>query len=353
MSFGYVDFSLIKTASSLMQKRPFIIPVFLPHAGCPHQCVFCNQKAITGARGPASAESAAEIIEEYLGFCGENRGERQISFYGGNFLGLKSEASKSLLETAQSYVNDGKIDLIRFSTRPDTISEQSLELIKPYSVRVIELGVQSMDDRVLEKSKRGHTARESAGAAGMIREKGYRLGLQMMTGLPGDSGAESIESARKIAGLRPDFVRIYPTVVLSSSPLGEMWRRGEYKAQDLDSAVALAKDIWKIFAKNNIPVIRMGLAASSSLEGDSILSGPYHPAFGHLVECSIFLEKTLALLDEKNACAKPMTFTVNPASVSRFRGHKNSNMKILTKRLGAAPLVSQNPDMPVWAVGLA
>ncbi len=246
---------------------------------------------------------------------------------------------------ADSYVKAGKIDSIRFSTRPDTVNRETLELISAFPVTHVELGVQSMDDSVLLASLRGHTAKDAATAALSVKEKGYSLGLQMMTGLPGDSGGQSLETAKRIADLAPDFVRVYPTVVLKDSPLAGMWRDGLYEAQDIDAAVDLAKDISRIFAAENIPVIRMGLAPSESLEGGVILAGPYHPAFGHLVESAVFLDKAMALLEESGINKGRAAFRINPKSESRLRGHKNSNMEILSRRLGMVPAVIHDSEL--------
>ncbi|ACL06487.1 Radical SAM domain protein [Desulfatibacillum aliphaticivorans] len=325
------------------EKRPFVIPIFLPHAGCPHQCVFCNQRAITGAARPFSAEDARAEVERYLSFPRKSKGPTIISFYGGNFLGISRKRIRDLLDLASQYVNQGRVDGIRFSTRPDTVSPLSLSLLEGYPVKTVELGVQSMDEEVLEASRRGHTVLEIRTAHELLREKGYETGLQMMIGLPGDDGAQSLASAREIAALSPDFVRIYPTVVLENSPLAEMWRSGRYEALTLDRAVDLCSKAYAIFHEANIPVVRMGLAVSDSLDEEgAVLAGPYHPAFGHLALSAWFLEKALALLKDAGLSGGPVVFRVHPQSVSVLRGLKNSNMDALEGRLGERPGVMED-----------
>ncbi len=327
--------------------KPFIIPVFLPHAGCPHQCVFCNQKAITGASGGTSLDVARAEILKYLSYPRKNRSQTTVSFYGGNFLGLPHSIIKRLLSLAAEFVDQGLVDGIRFSTRPDTVDDRTLDLLKPFPVTTVELGVQSLDDEVLEQSRRGHRASDSLAAARLVQERGYSLGLQMMTGLPGDTGGQSVQTAQGIVALQPNFVRIYPTVILEGSPLAHLWRQGRYKASSLEEAVALAKNLLTVFNQADIPVVRLGLAASDSLDSEgTILAGPYHPAFGHLVASAIFLDKALGLLKQHGITSGPVTFQVHPKSLSSLRGQKNTNMRHLEKLLDSAPVIHQDASLP-------
>jgi histone acetyltransferase (RNA polymerase elongator complex component) len=195
-------------------KRPFIVPVFLPHAGCPHRCLFCNQHATTGQEDTLpSARTVRKTITDFLAHRRDPTRFTEISFYGGNFLGLPPEQIQLLLATAAAFVHKGRVNGIRFSTRPDTIDAKRLDLIAPYPVTTIELGVQSMQDDVLERSARGHTADDTRRAVALLAGRPYALGLQMMVGLPGDTTASALATARQLAGLSPDFVRIYPAVV--------------------------------------------------------------------------------------------------------------------------------------------
>jgi histone acetyltransferase (RNA polymerase elongator complex component) len=311
--------------------RPFIIPVFLPHSGCPHQCSFCNQRAITSiTRLNTSLKDLHAHIETFLNYKGPHRNTTQIAFYGGNFLGMDRDTVRSLLHMATGFVTAGKVDTVRFSTRPDTINSDMLAMLNDFPVSTIELGVQSMDDRVLLDINRGHTARDTEIAAGLLKTHHYEVGLQMMVGLPGDDGSQSIETARRMAALSPDFVRIYPTIVLAGSPLAERFKTGTYQPLSLDTCVTLVKQLYQLFQKNHIPVIRMGLQASEDLDrGSKILAGPYHPAFGHLVFSEIFLDMATSILKPEVPLPDLVTIRVHPDSISKMRGLKNANVSRL------------------------
>lgn len=335
-------------------RKPLIVPVFVPHAGCPHRCAFCNQATITGASAPSLDPSEIRLqISNFLDGCRKDSRPSQVAFYGGNFLGLSPARITTLLSEAARFVAEKKIDGIRFSTRPDTIDPERLALLDGFPVETIEIGAQSMDDRVLEQSRRGHTAADTARAAGRVRESGYQLGLQIMVGLPGDGEDVSMETARRVAELRPDFVRIYPTVVAAGSLLADWFRDGKYSPWTLDRAVALTARMAGFFRENGIRVIRMGLQATEDLQpGDSILAGPWHPAFGHLVYSRMFLEKTTALavslLNEKGGNRlSEVVLRVHPKAESRLRGMKNENIRKLKERFGLEKItVQRDADLP-------
>lgn len=319
--------------ASLLTK-PFIIPIFLPNMGCPHQCAFCNQNTVTGieSRLP-SREDLQRSINQFLSYKGKNRGETQISFYGGNFMGLERGQMETLLSEAAKFVASGKAAGIRMSTRPDTITEKSLAIIRNYPVSTIELGVQSMDDRVLKASRRGHTSADTINAVERLKQTDYETGLQMMVGLPEDTEKRSLESARAIADLVPDFIRIYPTVVLKNSRLAKWYKQGAYAPMDLDSCVTLVKKLYLLFEKENIPVIRMGLQETEDLvKNSSILAGPYHSAFGHLVYSEIFLDAAAELIESKQRHGGSIRLKVRPENISTMRGLKNKNIEILKNR---------------------
>jgi histone acetyltransferase (RNA polymerase elongator complex component) len=311
--------------------RPFIIPVFIPHAGCPHRCVFCNQHVITGqAEAIPSPENVHSHIQRFLAFKKSFRTPVQVSFYGGNFLGLKETVLHQLLETATRFVRTGEIHGIRFSTRPETVTPHRIDGIRHYPIQTVEIGVQSMDDRVLKLSQRGHTPRHTRTACRTLRESGYEIGLQMMVGLPGDDDACAMQTAARMADLLPDFVRIYPTLVLKNSLLAQWYRQGTYTPLTLESAVMLVKDLYLFFRKKHIPVIRMGIQASDELIGpDAIVAGPYHPAFGHLVHSKIFLDRATAGLASKTGPVSKVVFAVHPGSIPKMRGLKNANLQQL------------------------
>ncbi|MFO7930556.1 MAG: radical SAM protein [Desulfosalsimonas sp.] len=314
-------------------EKPYVIPVFIPHSGCPHRCTYCNQKAVTGTqeRMPGPQELRTEM-EHWLQYRRKNRGFTEVSFFGGNFLGIEKDHVRRLLDVAADWVKAGKIDGIRFSTRPDTVDKDRLELLAGYPVSTVELGVQSMDDRVLARVKRGHSAADSASAADMLKNGGYRVGCQIMTGLPKEDENGSIRSAAAVAGLSPDFVRIYPLVVLSGSLLAAQYRKGRFQPLELKECVRRVAALYRVFSENRIPVIRMGLQASRDLNaGGTIVAGPYHPAFGHMVFSELMLEKAREVLDSAGQLPETVELRVNPSSVSRMQGLEKSNIKELEK----------------------
>jgi len=315
-------------------RRPFIIPVFLPHAGCPHQCVFCNQTSITGVRRDmVSPENVERQILEFLDYKENDRRPVQVAFYGGNFLGLEKDYIERLLNVSTKFVKYKKIDAIRFSTRPDTIDHERIEIIKNYPVTTVEIGAQSMDDRVLDMAKRGHSAFDTQQAVTLLKNRHYQIGLQIMVGLPKEDEAISLSTAYRISELEPDFVRIYPTIVLKRSLLARWYENGTYRPWSLERSVAHVKTLYLFFKKKNIPVIRMGLQASEDLDsGAAILAGPYHPAFGHLVHSEIFMDMATELMENMAFPKDSVTLKVHPKSISKMRGLKNKNVNALKKR---------------------
>jgi len=312
---------------------PRIIPVFIPHAGCPHQCVFCNQRAVTGSDATAPAVTA---VAQAMVTCA-GRGETdprpvQIAFYGGNFLGLPPETVVALLAAAARFVESGQVDSIRFSTRPDTVSVDTLALVSRYPVATVEIGAQSMSDAVLARSRRGHRSGDTIRAVQLLKATGLEIGLQMMVGLPGDDDSTAIASGQAIAALAPDFVRIYPTVVLAGSPLARWYRQGRYRPLGLEAAVNVTKKLLILYHNCHIPVIRMGLQASAELDsGPSLLAGPYHPAFGHLVYEALFFDAICRRLSGQRQ-GQDVTIAVHPNNQSKLRGLKNRNIKRLKSR---------------------
>ncbi len=326
-------------------NKPLIIPIFIPHAGCPHRCVFCDQSSITGARSKRrSPRDVRDQIEAFLKLKTGRRNTVQIAFFGGNFLGIPADEIMHLLAEAAEYVKIGRVDSIRFSTRPDTIDHPRLDLIRNFPVTTIELGVQSMDERVLSATKRGHSAAVTEKAIQHLKELNYEVGVQLMVGLPGDTPERLIASAQRIARLRPDFIRIYPTVVLAGSPLAAAYRNGTYVPLSLNEAVSRVKHLYLLFKGENIRVIRMGLQASENLEnGSTILAGPYHPAFGHLVYSEIFLDMVVAQIESSALNTDSISIRANPGDVSKLRGLRNRNIEILKKKFGFGS-VTVRPD---------
>jgi histone acetyltransferase (RNA polymerase elongator complex component) len=272
--------------------QPLIIPIFIPHRGCPHQCIFCNQHAIIGKTTQTpSADQIRKDVSRFLQFGRKQPATIQIAFFGGNFLGLDEKTIRSLLGATLPMVRAKHVDSIRFSTRPDTINPESLRLLDRFPVSTVEIGVQSMNDQVLAAAGRGHRASDTVVAAGLLKQRGYVLGLQMMVGLPGDDDDGAMQTARRIVDLKPDFVRIYPTLVLRGSRLAKRFRDGHYRPLPLESCVMLVKRLFLFFKTHHIPVVRMGLQVSDELtQAGDLIAGPYHPAFGHLVHAAIVFD---------------------------------------------------------------
>jgi len=313
---------------SQKHARPFIVPVFIPSSGCQHRCAFCNQTAITGVKPYRLSRSAIEpSIQKYLSFVRDRQRPVQIAFYGGNFLGLPEQQVRDLLEVAAAHVTRGDATSIRFSTRPDTITDSTLAIIRRFPVSTIELGLQSMDDRVLALSRRGHTADSTVGAARLVKSAGYALGLQMMTGLPGDTPPGALQTAAKMVSLEPDFVRIYPTLVLEHSPLAEKLRAGAFIPATLEETITLVSRLFLIFTASRIRVIRMGLQADDTLaSAGTILAGPYHPAFGEHVYSRVFYRLAKAALGRHQDPHHTRRILVHPRHLSRMIGAGRENL---------------------------
>lgn len=319
-----------------MTARNSIIPVFVPHLGCPNDCVFCNQRRISGHIEPATAQTVKNAIEEAAALTPSGT-KRQLAFYGGSFTAIPEARQIELFEAAQPYLADGTISSIRLSTRPDAIDGTVLKRLKKYGVTVIELGAQSMCDRVLELSGRGHDSAAVADASRLIKDAGFDLILQMMTGLPGDTDESCIETAKKIIALSPNGVRIYPTVIVRDTVLCDMWRAGIYKEHTVEDAVRVCSKIVPLFNEAGIPIIRMGLNPTEDLSGGDALAGAYHPALGELVHSRIMLQKARRLL----AGVKPgsrVVLGVNRSDVSKMIGQHRCNVHALVSEFSLREL---------------
>ncbi len=330
-----------------------IIPFFIPHSGCPHQCVFCNQKNITGQTKSADAASIPQKITEYLE-TGSPDEPVQIAFYGGSFTALPQETQRSYLEPARPFIQSGHIKSIRLSTRPDCISKEILTLLKEYHVETIELGVQSMDDNVLTLSNRGHSAADAVNAVKLLRECDFLVGLQLMPGLPGDSAERFIDTVDRAIALKPDIVRLYPALVIKETPLAGLYQKGQYNPLSLDETVSLCKKALMRFEQAGIEVIRIGLQPTEELEKPgTILAGPYHPAFRQLIESSLLLDKMNALLANVKPSCSDVTFLVHPHDLSAAVGQKRSNTTHLKNQFALKTIrVRSDRSIPRRAVKL-
>lgn len=319
-----------------MSAKENIIPVFVPHLGCPNDCVFCNQRRISGSQSPATAGDVQKAIQQAAALL-PTGAKRQLAFYGGSFTAIPEEQQLPLLEAAKEALDSGLIDSIRLSTRPDAIDGEILNTLRSYGVETIELGAQSMDEQVLILSGRGHTAEDVERASRLIKERRFRLILQMMTGLPGDSQEKSIETARKIISLNPDGVRIYPTVVVRDTALYDLWQAGRYTPHSVEDAVSVCARLLPMFEAAGIPVIRLGLNPTDELSGGMAAAGAYHPALGELVKSRIMLHRAERLLTGVEA-GSAVTLGVHSSRISQMTGQKRCNIAYLTERFQLASL---------------
>ena len=325
-----------------MSARAQILPVFVPHLGCMHACVFCNQRRISGAQSPAKPEDVKNLTAQSAAFL-PTGGKRQLAFYGGSFTAIPEKEQEALLSAAKEALDRGEIDAIRLSTRPDAIDDAVLARLRRYGVGTIELGAQSMDDGVLRQSGRGHTAADVARASALVRAAGFELILQMMTGLPGSTCEKDVETARRLIALKPDGVRVYPTVIVRDTPLYDMWRSGAYREHTVEDAVRVCAVIVPLFEAAQIPIIRLGLNPTEELSGGAAVAGAYHPALGELVKSRVLLNKARALL-QTAAPGSRVTITVGRGKTSQMTGQKRENLRRLTEEFRLAELrVRENP----------
>ncbi len=309
-----------------------IIPIFVPHYGCPHQCVFCNQHKITGSGTPMTAQYANTVIQEALSWQ-TRAGEKEVAFYGGSFTAIPFSVQRELLSVVKPLYRDGIIQGIRLSTRPDAIDDAILKELQNHHVSTIELGVQSMDDAVLFASGRGHTSDDVRTAVKTIRRYPFMLGLQIMPGLPSEDRYSLLQTANAVRELAPDFVRIYPTVVIDDTPLADAYKCGEYTPLTLKEAVLQTAFLKLFFERANIPVVRMGLQATTELDQEgTVLAGPYHPAFGELVEAELFRQMLVRVLDEEDVGGRSLIIHHHPSDSSKVRGQKRANMTSIERQ---------------------
>ena len=300
------------------------IAFFIPHSGCPNQCSFCNQKNITGINTQPSPEYVRSTLDLAVRNLRSDRKNSQIAFFGGSFTAIDEDYMVSLLKVASKFVFNGTFNGIRISTRPDAINPQILNILKKYGVNAIELGAQSMCDDVLFFNKRGHSSDDVRKASNLIKNNGFSLGLQMMTGLYKSSLKKDIYTAKEIVKLSPDTVRIYPTVIMRGTDLEKLYLNGKYKTLSFDDTVDLCAKLVVLFEKNNIKVIRLGLHDSKSLK-ENMVAGVFHPSFCEICKSKIIFNKVMLMLEQKNS--KLVTVRINPALVSQFVGNKKCNIK--------------------------
>ncbi len=339
-------------------KKQYIIPIFVPHLGCTFDCVFCNQKSISGQKNKLTTKEVENIVDNYLKEL-EKQEEKnkqvdevkvEIAFYGGSFTAIDDKYQEELLKIAYSYIKKGKIQGIRISTRPDAIDKKILKRLKKYKVKTIELGVQSANDHVLQKANRGHTFADVVKASKLIKWYGFKLGHQMMVGLPESTKEDEINTAKELVKLKPKIVRIYPVLVVKNTKLEEDYKKGEYQALPLVQAVETSKELINIFNNKKIEIIRVGLQGTDEItdpsnENSEVVAGPYHPAFRQLVESGLWYDSIVTKIKKLNTKVQEVEVTVNPTDVSNVIGHKKENVLKLKELYDVDLVLKQDGQM--------
>lgn len=319
------------------------ISVFVPHIGCPNKCSFCNQNTITGENISPTKRDVAKAVETAAAHPNYNSKNTELAFFGGSFTAIQKDYMLELLDAGYEYVKNGTISGIRISTRPDAITPEILDILKENGVSAIELGCQSLDDEVLRLNHRGHTAWDVEKASALIKQYGFSLGLQMMTGLYGDTDEKAIATAKKIIALGADTVRIYPTLLLKDTYLYSLYKKGEYAPQSLEQAVELVAELLMLFENSNVNVIRVGL---HTVEVDGFVDGPWHPAFGELCKSRVLLKKVLKIIEDKKTPKGDIVITVPKGKLSAMTGQKRGNILIL-ENMGYKPKITEGENFSV------
>ena len=312
------------------------IPIFIPHMGCPHDCVFCDQRTISGQMS-FDESAVANEIETALSTIVPDA-EVEIAYFGGSFTAIDRDLMLRLLDVAETYVDRGRVRGIRFSTRPDAMGDDILDLLSRYTISAIELGLQSLDDEVLCASHRGHTAKQAEDACRRIVARGYSLVGQMMLGLPASTPEKERDTAERICTLGANAVRIYPTVVLDGTALATMMRQGKYTPLTVDEAVERAADVLDIVLAHDVEVLRIGLCASEGLSGERVVGGANHPAMGELAYSALFGRRMKEVLAraKTDLSGKTVTLLVPTGKTSQAVGQHRQNAMALCKTFGLA-----------------
>ena len=331
-----------------MTPRARIVPVFVPHLGCPNACVFCDQRRISGSPFPVGPSEVRRALE-----AARQVSERaELAFYGGSFTAVPEGRQRLLLASAKSYRESGFLTSIRVSTRPDAVTPEKLALLRSFGVETVELGAQSMDDEVLLRSARGHRASDTAAASALVKEAGMRLILQMMTGLPGSSPEKDLATAEALAALAPEGVRIYPTVILRGTALEELWRRGRYEAHTVRAAVETCVPIVDCFREAGIHILRLGLNPTEELSGGEAVGGAYHPALGELVYSARYLALARRAIRALPRLPRRVELLVDQKALSLLTGQRRSNLLALRWEFGLEELTVRGGDFPPETVAI-
>ena len=318
-------------------RKHLIIPIFIPHQGCPHRCIFCQQKTITNLSGSPSApddiRNTIELAISSKRFV--NQEPKEVAFYGGTFTSLPAASMIRMLGAVKPYMEKGIIQSIRLSTRPDSLSEDKLDILDSFGVSTVELGVQSMDNKVLLLSNRGHTSRDTVNAVKALKERGFKVGIQLMPGLPGDSQEVFMDTIDKVIGLKPDMARLYPTLVIRGTRLAQWYKKGKYTPMGIEDTVNLCKEACIRLENSGIPVIRIGLMSSPSLlKKGEIIAGPWHPSLGSLVRSAIHLERLRPCLPPMGE-ARNIILHAPKEEMPLIMGYKKSGLRHIETMTGA------------------
>ena len=320
-------------------KKHINIPVFIPMMGCPFACIYCNQVDISGHSKP-DFDKIDDEISKALETTDCAKQEIQIAYFGGSFTGIDRNDMIYLLEIANKYISKGLVHSIRCSTRPDFINEEIVEILKKYNVKTVELGVQSANDEVLAFCKRGHDFKTTEKAANLLVSNGIEFIGQMMVGLPKSSECDEIETAKKIVELKASGARIYPCVVLKNTKLAEITKNGEYKPLTFEESTRRCEEVFEVFVKNNVNVIRIGLQANIDLtSGNDIAYGIYDETVGEKCQSLYFKKKIERELDKINCDGKIVSCYVYPTKISCSTGYKKGNKLEISKKYNLKRLV--------------
>lgn len=313
-------------------KKQYIIPIFVPHLGCPNDCTFCNQKSISGTQKMPTEDEVRNKIENDLKNFKEENAYIEIAFFGGSFTGIEKELQEKYLSIAKEYVKEKKVHSIRISTRPDYINKDIIKMLKKYGVKTIELGVQSTNDYILARCERGHTFEDVKKASKLIRWNGIKLGHQIMVGLPESTKLDELRCCKDVIKLKPKIIRIYPVLVIKGTKLEQEYLNGQYQPLTVGQAVERCKEMLYLFNKHKIEVIRIGLQNTEEItdpkaKNSEVVAGPYHPAFGQLVEDSVWYDSITDKIKKINVKVKEVKIKVNFADMNNVIGHKKENIK--------------------------
>lgn len=332
-------------------KKEYIIPIFVPHLGCPNDCTFCNQKTISGQTKEVTPKDVTETIEFYLNSFKDKKKYTEVAFFGGSFTGIELEKQEALLKAAYEFVKQKRVNSIRVSTRPDYIDKIRLKLLRKYKVKTIELGVQSSNDYILRKCRRNHTFDDVKRASKLIKRYRFVLGHQMMVGLPESTMLDEMQTAKDLARLKPKIMRIYPVLVLKGTELEKEYLDGTYSALSVEQAVERCKELCYFFAKKRIKVIRMGLQTTDTISDNSknsdsqIVAGPYHETFRQLVEASINYDTIVKRIKSYNTKVKEVEIVTSPENINNVVGYKRENINKLKEYYDVDVKLKQDKKM--------